>query len=161
MQQRKNRQSQVKEEQIREDVASPESIQPSEAAVKPEKEKKKKKAKSTSTATSAPISAPDEDTNADIPQDDLAEKEPTPTSKATKKAKPQLPKDDSPEPAEDFTSIYLRKVTANLADDLDKVREASDFTNRSLPLLINALKQGESLYSAEERRRVVAAAGGS
>ena len=64
----------------------------------------------------------------------------------------------TPNEAEDFTSIYLRKVTAELADDLDKVREANDFKASSLPMLINALKQGESIYSAEEKRRVVRAA---
>ncbi|KAF2242128.1 hypothetical protein BU26DRAFT_610490 [Trematosphaeria pertusa] len=64
----------------------------------------------------------------------------------------------TPNEAEDFTSIYLRKVTAELADDLDKVREANDFKASSLPMLINALKQGESIYSAEEKRRVVSAA---
>ena len=40
---------------------------------------------------------------------------------------------------------------------LDKVREAQDFKASSVPMLIHALKQGESLFSAEEKRRVVAA----
>lgn len=62
-------------------------------------------------------------------------------------------------PEEDFTSIYLRKITTELADDLDKVREANDFTNRSLPMLIHALKQGESIFSAEEKRRVIGTSG--
>ncbi|KAF2641260.1 hypothetical protein P280DRAFT_306608 [Massarina eburnea CBS 473.64] len=61
--------------------------------------------------------------------------------------------------AEDFASIYLRKVTAELGDDLDKVREAKDFKSSSLPMLIHALKQGGSMYSAEEKRRVVGAMG--
>ncbi|KAF2177388.1 hypothetical protein K469DRAFT_376337 [Zopfia rhizophila CBS 207.26] len=58
---------------------------------------------------------------------------------------------------EDFTSLYLRKVTAELADDLDKVREANDFTNRSMPMLIHALRQGESIFGVEEKRRIVSA----
>lgn len=61
--------------------------------------------------------------------------------------------------SEDFASIYLRKVTAELADDLDKVREAKDFNSNSIPMLIHALKQGESMYSVEEKRRVLSAAG--
>lgn len=60
---------------------------------------------------------------------------------------------------EDFGAIYLRKVAAELADDLDRVREAQDFKANSVPMLIHALKQGESMYSAEEKRRVVGAAG--
>ncbi|KAF2258541.1 hypothetical protein CC78DRAFT_621734 [Lojkania enalia] len=56
---------------------------------------------------------------------------------------------------EDFSDIYLRKITAELADDLDQVRNANDFTNRSLPMLVHALKQGESIYSPEEKKRVM------
>jgi hypothetical protein len=57
---------------------------------------------------------------------------------------------------EDFDAIYIRKITTELADDLDKVRSAQDFKANSIPMLIHALKQGESLFSAEEKRRVVA-----
>lgn len=64
-------------------------------------------------------------------------------------AKPQSKVD------EDFDSIYIRKITTELADDLDKVRSAQDFKANSIPMLIHALKQGESLYSGEEKRRVV------
>lgn len=74
--------------------------------------------------------------------------------------------DDAPSAAapredEDFSSIYLKKITAELGDDLNTVREANDFTSRSLPMLIHALKQGESCYGVEERRRIVAAANAS
>ncbi|KAF1843601.1 uncharacterized protein K460DRAFT_418638 [Cucurbitaria berberidis CBS 394.84] len=56
---------------------------------------------------------------------------------------------------EDFDAIYLRRITTELADDLDKVREAQDFKASSLPMLIHALKQGGSVFSAEEKRRIV------
>lgn len=69
--------------------------------------------------------------------------------------KPKMPAS----PHEDFSAIYLRKIAAELADDLDKVREAQDFKANSVPMLIHALKQGESIYSAEEKRRVIGAAG--
>jgi ribosome assembly protein 3 len=62
-------------------------------------------------------------------------------------------------PTEDFSAIYLRKIAAELGDDIDKVREAQDFKANSVPMLIHALKQGESMFSAEEKRRVVGAAG--
>lgn len=58
---------------------------------------------------------------------------------------------------EDFGALYLRKIASEFADDLDKVREAQDFKASSVPMLIHALKQGESLFTAEEKRRVVAA----
>ncbi|KAJ9647040.1 hypothetical protein H2199_002026 [Coniosporium tulheliwenetii] len=61
---------------------------------------------------------------------------------------PQQPRQQS----ETFPSFYLRRVTAELADDLDKVRQAGDFRARtSLPMLIHALQQGEAIFSAEER----------
>lgn len=56
---------------------------------------------------------------------------------------------------EEFSSIYLKKVTVELADDLDKVRDAQDFKASSLPMLVHALKQGASIYSPDEKRRVV------
>ena len=57
---------------------------------------------------------------------------------------------------EAFDSIYIRRITTELADDLDKVREAQDFKANSIPMLVHALKQGEGLFSTEEKRRVVA-----
>lgn len=75
---------------------------------------------------------------------------PPPQAKSTSKASKQV--------QEDFGAVYLRKVAAEFADDLDRVREAQDFKASSVPMLIHALKQGESLYTAEERRRVVGAA---
>ncbi|KAF2427690.1 hypothetical protein EJ08DRAFT_680835 [Tothia fuscella] len=56
---------------------------------------------------------------------------------------------------QDFTSWYLRKITQELEDDLDKIRSAGDFNENSLPVLINALQQGETIFSAEEKRRIV------
>ncbi|KAL5415976.1 hypothetical protein PMIN03_002377 [Paraphaeosphaeria minitans] len=65
-----------------------------------------------------------------------------------------LPKDP-----EEFSAIYLKKITTELADDLVKVRDAQDFKDSSLKMLIHALKQGSSIYSAEEKRRTVNATG--
>jgi ribosome assembly protein 3 len=91
--------------------------------------------------------------------------------KGKKKAKPNNDDDvsmpDAPAPApklqsvsqvnEAFGTIYLRRLAAELADDLDKVRTAQDFKANSVPMLIHALKQGESVFSGEEKRRVVGA----
>ncbi|KAL1602783.1 hypothetical protein SLS60_006204 [Paraconiothyrium brasiliense] len=60
---------------------------------------------------------------------------------------------------EEFSSIYLKKVTAELADDLVKVRDAQDFKASSLPMLVHALRQGSSIYSVEEKKRIVNATG--
>lgn len=67
---------------------------------------------------------------------------------------PAPPTQQRPQQGEAFSSFYLRKVTAELADDLDKVRQAGDFRARtSLPMLIHALQQGEAIFSAEEKGR--------
>jgi hypothetical protein len=103
-----------------------------------------KKEKKKSKTGSAPDAQPDEDVAmTDAPA-------PIQPAKAASKASKQA--------QEEFSAIYLRKVAAEFADDLDKVREAQDFKASSVPMLIHALKQGESLFSVEERRRVVGAA---
>ncbi len=45
-------------------------------------------------------------------------------------------------------------------EDLDKIRNADDFKDEALPVLIQALQQGTGLFSAEEQRSVVIAGGG-
>ena len=96
---------------------------------------------------------------------------PTPAKKEKKKkSKPtpaeteDVPMEDAPALAsvpkttqEDFSAIYLRKIASEFADDLDKVREAQDFKASSVPMLIHALKQGESLFSGVEKGRVISA----
>lgn len=56
---------------------------------------------------------------------------------------------------EDFSKFYLRQVTAALADDLDKVRSASDFSDAKVGMLIRALTQGETVFSDDEKRRIM------
>ena len=54
-----------------------------------------------------------------------------------------------------FEQWYLRQVTKEFADDLDKIRQSKDFSESSLPMLIFALKQGAELLSEEERARIM------
>jgi ribosome assembly protein 3 len=42
-----------------------------------------------------------------------------------------------------------------LEEDLDKIRSAGDFQDSSLPILISALKQGERIFSSEEKNRIM------
>jgi ribosome assembly protein 3 len=58
--------------------------------------------------------------------------------------------------AAEFQAYYLQRATKELAEDLDKVRNADDFKNDAIPLLIHALQQGTSMFSAEDKRRIVA-----
>lgn len=51
-----------------------------------------------------------------------------------------------------FEDFYLQQITHEFADDIDKIRKASDFKEKSLPVLVAALKQGASIYTEEERR---------
>ena len=64
------------------------------------------------------------------------------------------PPEDLPENApedEDFESIYLRQVTAEFADDIDQLRQSKDFTEDSVPMLVEAVRLGAEMYSEEER----------
>ncbi|KAF2470488.1 uncharacterized protein BDR25DRAFT_287455 [Lindgomyces ingoldianus] len=117
---------------------------PEKIAKKGKKEKKRAKSDASS---SSPLPNSEDATTA-RQGEELVDTPPTPAKSTPTTARPK----------QDFTSIYLHKVTTELADDLDKVREANDFTNRSLPMLIHALKQGESIFGAEERKRVESAA---
>ncbi|KAI4228251.1 MAG: hypothetical protein L6R36_001754 [Xanthoria steineri] len=62
---------------------------------------------------------------------------------------------NQPEGTDDFESFYLQQVTAEFADDLDKLRDASDFTDKSMPVLIEALKDTARTYSEEEKEEVM------
>ncbi|KAI4176199.1 MAG: hypothetical protein LQ346_007936 [Caloplaca aetnensis] len=56
----------------------------------------------------------------------------------------------------DFESFYLKQVTAEFADDLDKLRRnASDFNEKSVPILIDALKATADVYSEEEKAKAM------
>lgn len=64
----------------------------------------------------------------------------------------QPPSSDAPA---DFETFYLQQVTREFADDLDKLRNASDFNEKSLSVLVAALKQGAKLYSEEELENIM------
>lgn len=61
----------------------------------------------------------------------------------------------SPAPKEDFESYYMKRVTAEFADDLDKLRNAPDFSEQSVPILIQALRRGSKGFSEEEKEIVM------
>ncbi|KAF7912448.1 uncharacterized protein EAF01_001469 [Botrytis porri] len=68
-------------------------------------------------------------------------------------SKPALVKDSAL--AEKFTSHYLQRITTEFSEDLDKIREADDFNENALQILVHALKQGTEVWGEEEMRRVV------
>lgn len=58
-----------------------------------------------------------------------------------------------------FTSYYLQRATQEFSEDLDKIRNADDFRNDAIPILINALSQGTSMFSPADQRRIAAVEG--
>ena len=52
---------------------------------------------------------------------------------------------------EDFENYYLRQITAEFADEIEKLRDAKDFKESSVPMLVQALKQGAVGFSEEEK----------
>lgn len=63
--------------------------------------------------------------------------------------------ESSPPPKEDFEAYYLKQITAEFADDIDELRNAPDFSAQSVPILIQALKQGAKGYNDEEKAKVM------
>lgn len=58
-----------------------------------------------------------------------------------------------------FTSYYLQRATQELSEDLDKIRNADDFRNDAIPILVNALSQGTSMFSPADQRKIMAVKG--
>ncbi|CAD6587641.1 MAG: hypothetical protein ASARMPRED_003211 [Alectoria sarmentosa] len=98
--------------------------------------KSKPEPKSPSPATSSP---------------EIAESEESKSQAETLTAK------SSPPPKEDFESYYLKRVTAEFADDIDRLRNAPDFNERSVPVLIAALKGGSKGFSEDEKEKLIKA----
>ena len=73
-------------------------------------------------------------------------------------APPPLDLSNEEEVHQAFEELYLQRMTTEFADDLDTLRQADDFTDASVPMLIAALKQGTDIFSVEEKRAVVEAA---
>jgi ribosome assembly protein 3 len=56
---------------------------------------------------------------------------------------------------EDFEAYYLQRATKELAEDLEKVRNAQDFKPESVQILVDALRQGASTVPPADQERVV------
>jgi len=57
------------------------------------------------------------------------------------------------DPEQAFEAFYLKQSTKEFAEDLEKLRTANDFRGqRSVELLVGALKQGTATFPKEERR---------
>ena len=61
----------------------------------------------------------------------------------------------SPPPKEDLESYYMKQITAEFADDIDKLRNAPDFSERSVPILIQALKQCSKGFNDEDKEKIM------
>lgn len=59
-------------------------------------------------------------------------------------------------PTKPFTQTYLRLLTVQFSNDLDSLRRAADFKeSSSVAILVNALKQGENLFTTVEKEIVL------
>ncbi|KAK5700290.1 hypothetical protein LTR17_023047 [Elasticomyces elasticus] len=73
-------------------------------------------------------------------------------------AEPVFTKRTVANPEQAFEDFYLKQVTKEFANDLDKLRAAGDFNaTKSVPLLVAALRQGTACFGKEERRKIGAA----
>ncbi|KAF8250076.1 hypothetical protein K440DRAFT_640245 [Wilcoxina mikolae CBS 423.85] len=83
-----------------------------------------------------------------------------PTTKAFTEKSGRIPSPlrdlHDPDAEAKFEEYYMRLVTEEFGDDLNELRMAPDFTDKSLPMLVLALRQGVNIYSAEDKRIVLA-----
>lgn len=49
----------------------------------------------------------------------------------------------------------MTQLTREFGDDLNSVREAKDFTDRSLPMLVRALRMGIDIFDEAEKRAII------
>ncbi|KAL7782238.1 ribosome-assembly protein 3 domain-containing protein [Trichoderma afarasin] len=54
-----------------------------------------------------------------------------------------------------FSALYLQKLTQELSEDLDKIRNADDFKAESVPSLVHALQQGAKQFSSAQQNAVL------
>lgn len=95
--------------------------------------------------------------NTDGQQDDITSTVQAVEGPSAGPAKSSVPAPTEPEEA--FESFYLRQATREFADDLEKLRAASDFKEgRSVQLLVEALKQGAACFGTSEREKIGRAA---
>lgn len=66
-----------------------------------------------------------------------------------------------PQAAARFEEYYMHLITAEFGDDLDSLRQSKDFSEKSLPMLVRALKQGVNIFEPEEMRVAIGGGGGA
>lgn len=55
----------------------------------------------------------------------------------------------------EFEDYYLKKLTEEFGDDLNSVRQSKDFNEKSLPMLVRALKSGAKGFDEADKRTVL------
>ncbi|RPB29489.1 hypothetical protein L211DRAFT_19310 [Terfezia boudieri ATCC MYA-4762] len=73
---------------------------------------------------------------------------------------PLLQRDPTdPQSAQRFEEYYMQLITSEFGEELNQVRKAKDFGERSLPMLVRALKLGVNVFDIGEKRTVVRSLG--
>jgi ribosome assembly protein 3 len=54
----------------------------------------------------------------------------------------------------------MNLITSEFGDDLNNLRMAKDFNDKSLAMLVHSLKQGVNIFDPEEKRIVLGGGGG-
>ncbi|KAK4613162.1 hypothetical protein CLAFUR0_13196 [Fulvia fulva] len=143
-------------------------------ASKKEEKKKRRNKRKTRTEVSSPVSSDSESSVASSPAPAPPKKQkkqtPAPNDPVSDDESVQLNEGDNtisiPErkpkqdPEKAFEDFYLRSATKEFANDLDKLRSAGDFSDRSVSMLIRSLGQGTKCFTKEERVRIGASLAG-
>jgi len=112
----------------------------------------------------APPVAEDPDSEVDLSDAEEAEEE-TVKGKAFTEKSGRIPSPlrelHDPQANAKFEEYYMRLITTEFGDDLNALRQAKDFGDKSLPMLVRALRQGVNIFDKEERRVVIGGGSGS
>ncbi|KAL7932390.1 ribosome-assembly protein 3 domain-containing protein [Trichoderma chlorosporum] len=68
---------------------------------------------------------------------------------------PTMPQESAQNQQAAFSALYLQKLTQELSEDLDKIRNADDFKAESVPSLVHALQQGAKQFSPAQQNAVL------
>ncbi|KAF3908420.1 hypothetical protein ABW21_db0201474 [Orbilia brochopaga] len=80
---------------------------------------------------------------------------PAPTAKGPPSIPPELRSLASQTTERQFEEYYMKKLTEEFGDDLNAVRQSKDFTARSVPMLVRAMKGGVKGFDDSEMQGVI------
>ncbi|KAK6509412.1 hypothetical protein TWF481_004157 [Arthrobotrys musiformis] len=96
------------------------------------------------------------DSDTEEPSSKPKVQKPAPSTTSTPSIPPQLRSITTSQTEKQFEEYYMKRLTEEFGEDLNSVRQSKDFTDRSLPVLVRALRGGVKGFGEDEMAVVVA-----